>query len=327
MWPLSSRANAYLNVAALLAETMGTYANTLIGVGVFVVSSATVIGPGFGFGFALLATTFLFLVRSGAHFNTSISTAKTLSSWFGLQTRDYFGRASTLYDALFWVLYVGMQMAGAVLAVLTLRYVDKTALLSSTLATVPNGNLAGQNGPAFLLVFLLTLFYNLVYLHVNAPRMGMVVRMVVGPLVIAVAYAGAVIVSIYFGTGSLLNFALDLAVATLVKGESVNTLWISAVAQLVAPIAAVLLFSGGAWMDRICEAKALLGVRDCDHERMSMLGAVMNRVHMARNDPTLALLRPMWTEGGSSAEDTVVLVPATTAGGGDDTAAAINLTL
>jgi hypothetical protein len=290
--PFGSEGNIRFNATALVFEGIGTFFLTLIGLSLYAVADATIIGAGFGFAFAVLAMTFACYLYSGALFNTGITTAKLLTWIPGIHERDYFGEPSLWSDFLFWALYVGVQMGAAVLAVLSLRFVDHTGTLAAALNSHPNGNLNAEAGGAFFLAWLLNTFVCLVHLYVTGPRMSLSLKMSIGPLVIASALGSAVVVSIYFGTGTLLNFAIDLAVARTIKSQGTSALWISAVAQVVGALTAALIYWLMSNADRLREAAAKSGSKDGQHSRVSLASAVLNRVNISRADPLLAMFRP-----------------------------------
>lgn len=299
--PLSNWGSIWLNVGALAGEAVGTYFLTLVGLGVYAVSAATVIGPGFGFAFAVLSLMFVLYVVSGSHFNPGITAAKLVGWLSGLQSRDYFGSGHVVADAVFAALYIGMQMAGAVLAVLSLRFVDHSDMLESVFVSMPNGNLANHAAAAFFLAWLLNTFHIFVFLHVTDFRLGIATKLATGPLVYASALGASIIISVYFGTGTLLNFAVDLAIATTVEDQVTTRLWISVTAQIVGAATAVLLSYGLSYLSRFRELKAVVPA-DPDHSRSNLLSSVMNRVPVKADDPLLPALK-------KTAEDTVMVVP------------------
>lgn len=277
--PISRRGNVLLNIGAVAGELIGTFMLTLIGVGIYAIPgiTTTVIGVGLGFGFATVVLTYLFFIRSGAHFNTGVTFARALAWAPGLHERDYWGAGRLWWDLLFWFLYTGMQLAGAVLAILFLRAVDNSGFISAATFTSPNGNLAGNNGEALLLLWMCNTVLCWVALVLFSPRMGIQIKVLSNQYVMGFTVFGVVLVSVFWGTGSVCNFAVDLALATLIGGNATGTLWISAVAQILGAITAFVIFWAGAWLDRILDVrKHLTGNKHLDHSRVNALSNIIN---------------------------------------------------
>lgn len=266
-----------LNIGAGVGEFIGTYFFVLGGLGVHVATGANPLGTGTGFGFTALFLTYVLLVRSGSLFNTGITLGKALGWVPGLQFRNYFGRATLWKDFVAWFLFTGLQLAAAVLAVLTLRAVDNSGLLSATTVTVPNGNLAGDDGGALLLLWLLNTILVWVHLHVTGPRAGIVIEQLGAPVAMGATYFAVTIVSVYWGTGSTCNFALDLALATLIGTNSANKLWLSAVGQVLGALTALLVVWGGTVLDHILSLKVASGAQNYDHQRINSLAPIIVR--------------------------------------------------
>lgn len=265
------RAHAELNIGAVISELIGTAFLTIAGIGVMVPAFVTVLGTGAGLGLAAFVLTFALMIRSGAHFNTGVTLAKAVTWASGMNFRDYFGRPALYLDLVFGLLYMGVQMAGAVLGVLVLRYADKVGLLTLPINTQPNGNLAGDEGRALFLAFVCNFIFIWVHLVAMGPRFGIVIKTIASPLVIGIAYGGVVILSVYWGTGTVCNFAIDLALATLLSGNSTRFLWISAVAQILGAVAALLVFMASTWLDFRIEHLMHHGVKNMDHVRENSL--------------------------------------------------------
>jgi len=265
------RPHLELNVAACVGEAIGTGFLMVAGIGVLAPAFATVMGAGAGLGLALFVLTFCLWMRSGAHFNPGVTLAKGVAWATGMSYRDYFGRPALLWDGLFVLLYIGFQLAGAVIGALVLRYVDKSGILSLPINTAPNGNLAGDEGRALFFAFVCNFFFIWVHLIALGPRHGAVIKMLGSPLVIGIAYAGAVILSVYWGTGTTCNFALDLALATILPGTTVKFLWISIVAQILGGLAALLVFLGNTWCDFRMQFLMQHGAKNMDHGRENSL--------------------------------------------------------
>jgi len=265
------RAHAELNLGAVISEGIGTAFLTIAGIGVLAPAFATVLGAGAGLGLAVFVLTFCLMVRSGAHFNTGVTLAKGVTWMTGMNFRDYFGRPTLYFDLVWGLLYLGVQMAGAVIGALVLNYLDRTGILSLPINTQPNGNLAGDEGRALFLAFVCNFIFIWVHLVAMGPRFGIVIKAIASPLVIGIAYGGVVILSVYWGAGTVCNFAIDLALATIVSGTSVKSLWISAVAQVLGALAALLVFMGSTWLDFRIEHLMHHGAKNMDHVRENSL--------------------------------------------------------
>ena len=288
--PVSRKGNILLNAGALAGELIGTFFLTTLGVGVLVVPGVTtgVVGAGLGFAFAIAVLTYTFFLRSGAHFNTGVTLARVMAWIPGLHERDYWGAGRLWWDLAFGVLYLGLQLAGAVLAILFLRAVDNSGLIGAATFTSPNGNLANKNGEAFLLLWMLNTILCWVALVVFSPRMGIQIKVLSAPVIMAFTYFGVVVVSYFWGTGSLVNFAIDLALATLIGGNSTGSLWVSAVAQIAGAITAFVVFWAGAWLDRVLDVrKALTGNKHFDHSRINALSGILNFMAVTTKDLAL----------------------------------------
>jgi glycerol uptake facilitator-like aquaporin len=265
------RAHVVLNVAALLGELIGALFLVVAGLGVAAPAFGIVLGVGAGYGLAIFVLSYTMYIRSGAHINPGVTLAK-FGAWIsGLAHRDYFGTPGLLWDAVMGLAYIGMQLAGAVLGVLVLRFVDRSGILAAAVATAPNGNLAGDEGRALFLAFFCNLMFIWVHLTVFGPRTGTVIKLLGGPLVLGITYGGVAIVSVYWGTGTVCNFALDLAFATLLSGTTVKKLWISFVAQLLGALAALLVYAGQSWADANIELLMRHGAKDMGHVRINSL--------------------------------------------------------
>ena len=289
--PVSTKGNVILNAGAVAGELVGTYFLTFLALGVYVIPgiTGTVIGVGLAFGFAALVMTYLFLIRSGSHFNTGVTLARALAWVPGLHERDYWGAGRLWWDFVFWVLYTGAQLTAAVLAVLTLRYVDKSGLLAAATITTPNGNLAGDNARAFFLLWLCNTVLCWAALVIFSPRLGLQLKFITAPIAMGFTYFAVVLISVFWGTGSVCNFAIDMALGTLVAGNSSSRLWISAIAQIVGALTGFLFYWAGAWVDRILDVrKALTGNKHLDHSRINALSTIMNFMAVGAKELAMA---------------------------------------
>jgi glycerol uptake facilitator-like aquaporin len=291
--PVSNGARGALNLGTLVGESVGTFFLTLFGVAVWAAGAPFALASGFGFGFALIPLTWALWIRSGAHFNTGVTLARVAAWTAGLHQRDYFGRATLWWDIVAWFLYTGLQIASAVL----LRQVDHSGFLAALPIGVPNGNLAGKQNDALLLTWVLNTALIWTYLQVMGPRVGPIIKTQTAPYVLGTMYFGVVVASVYWGTGSLCNFAIDLALSTLVPGHSSDKLWISAVMQIAGAATAFALYWFSAWLDRLLERKMESGEPDYDHQKLNAFREVMARFWTADAASAAPLLDPASSDG------------------------------
>lgn len=272
-----SRERTLSNVGAIAAEFFGTMFLAIAALGVAAPAFVVVLGPGVGYGLTVFVLTYVLWIRSGAHFNMGVTLAKVATWMTGLAPRDYFGRAALLWDLVFGLVYIGVQLAGAVVGVLFIAYIDKSGLIAATTKTVPNGNLAGDDGRAIALGFMLNLVFIWVHLSVLGPRANAVIKQLGAPLVLGITYGGAVLIATYWGAGTTCNFAIDLALGTLINANTPKKLWISAVAQIVGAVGAFVLFFAQSYLDRMLELQILHGAKNMDHARANSLRDVFQR--------------------------------------------------
>lgn len=272
-----SRERTVSNVGAMAAEFFGPMFLVIVGLGVAVPSFPVVLGPGAGYGLTAFVLTYVLWIRSGAHFNTGVTLAKVATWMSGVAHRDYFGRGALLWDLVFGFFYIGLQLAGAIIGVLFLKYIDKSGLIAATTSTVPNGNLAGDENRALALGFMLNLVFVWVHLSVLGPRANAVVKQLGAPLVLGLTYGGVVIIAIYWGAGTVCNFAIDLALATMIGPNSPKKLWISAVAQILGAIGGYVMFWAQSYLDRMLELQILHGAKNMDHARVNSIAQVFQR--------------------------------------------------
>ena len=276
-----TRARTLSNVGAIFMELFGPMFLTIVGLGVAVPSFVVVLGPGAGLGLTVFVLTYVGWIRSGAHFNPGVTMAKAATWMTGLTFRDYFGRGLVLFDLVFAILYIGMQLVGAIIGIEFLKYIDKSGLIAATFQTVPNGNLAGDEGRALALAFMLNMIFIWVHLSALGPRSNAVTKQLGAPLVIGLTYGGVVIVSTYWGAGTVCNLALDLALSRFINANTPKKLWISAVGQVLGAIGAFVLYFCQAYLDRMLELQMLHGDKSAaanmDHERANSLRKIFVR--------------------------------------------------
>lgn len=194
-----------------LSELLGTFAVVFCGTGAIVINqqsggAVTHVGIAITFGFIVMAMIYALGDISGAHMNPAVTIAFTIAKRFQLKQ----------------VLpYLVSQLAGAVLASLTLRFLFPT---NDTLgATLP----AGTEIQSFVLEFLLTFFLMLVIINVatGSKEQGMFAGLAIGSTVLLEAmFAGPV-------CGASMNPARSISPA-LISGH-IQHLWI----YIAAPVA------------------------------------------------------------------------------------------
>ena len=194
-----------------IAELLGTFILLFCGTGAVVVDqqfngAVTHIGVAITWGFIVMAMIYALGDISGAHMNPAVTIAFTLAGRFEVKQ----------------VLpYIISQMAGALLASVTLHYLfPANEMLGATLP-------AGSNMQSFVLEFLLTFFLMLVVINVatGSKEQGMFAGLAIGSVVLLEAmFAGPV-------CGASMNPARSMAPA-FISGHTEH-LWI----YIIAPIA------------------------------------------------------------------------------------------
>jgi aquaporin Z len=205
----------------LLAEFLGTYAMIFAGTGAIVIDQVfggmiTHLGVALTWGLIVMVLIYTLGDLSGAHLNPAVS--------IGFHVAGRFPRRE-LFP------YIGAQIAGAIIASLTLRLlIPGNPLLGATLPTGP----ALQS---FLLEFLLTAILMLVIMNVShgAKEKGITAGIAVGATIgLEALFAGPV-------CGASMNPARSLAPA-IVSGH-LEHLWIYLSAPVLGALAGVLLTS------------------------------------------------------------------------------------
>jgi aquaporin NIP len=200
----------------LLAEAVGTFALVFLGTAAVVVNGlyggVTHVGVSLVFGLVVLALIYALGDVSGAHLNPAVTVAFWLAGRF---------RGSTVIP------YVGSQLAGALLASLTVRLLfPEHDTLGSTLP-------AGSAWQSFVLEVLLTGFLMTVILAVStgAKEKGITAGIAVGAVIALEALVGGPV------SGASMNPARSIAPA-VVSGH-VEYLWVYIVAPVLGAAAAV----------------------------------------------------------------------------------------
>lgn len=251
--PFLSFQNIVRNITALFAEGLGAGLLVLIGAG-----CASLAGPtafhaalGYGLGMFILVTVLLFLtgamVTPGAVllklglWMTNLC-PRTYYTHMWLDVRHHHRVKHTHVSYLQYVmdvgmalLFIGFQLGGALLGVLLLKECDLTGLLKASSETKPFGNLAKEDGRAFLLAWVLNSAVLLAYGVTTHLRHKKKFQILLAPKVVGAAVFVGVFVSYTFGVGTVLSFASDLALAIVVP-EARSRLWISAVSQVAAAV-------------------------------------------------------------------------------------------
>jgi aquaporin Z len=194
-----------------IAELLGTFALVFCGTGAVVIDqqsngAVTHVGIAITFGFIVMAMIYALGDISGAHMNPAVTIAFTIARRF------------TVRHVL---PYIASQLAGALLASLTLHYLFPA---NDTLgATFP----AGSAMQSFSLEFLLTFFLMLVIINVatGSKEQGMFAGLAIGSTVLLEAmFAGPI-------SGASMNPARSIAPAII--SQHLEQLWI----YIIAPIA------------------------------------------------------------------------------------------
>ncbi len=199
------------------AELLGTFALVFCGTGAIVINQQTNgavshAGVAITFGFSVMAMIYTLGNISGAHLNPAVTIAFTLAKRFYLKE----------------VLpYIIAQLAGAILASLTLKYLfPANELLGATLP-------AGTELQSFILEFILTFFLMLVIINVatGSKEQGMFAGLAIGSTILLEAmFAGPI-------CGASMNPARSVAPA-LISGH-LEHLWIYIVATIAGAALAI----------------------------------------------------------------------------------------
>ena len=187
-----------------LAELLGTYALVFAGTGAIIINqesngSITHVGIAITFGLVVMSMIYAFGNISGAHINPAVSIAFAISKRFAIKELAP---------------YIISQLAGALLASLTLRFLFPANQLLG--ATLPSGSIF----QSFIMEFILTFFLMLVIINVasGSKEQGMFAGIAIGSVVALEAmFAGPV-------CGASMNPARSMAPA--IVSLHLESLWI-----------------------------------------------------------------------------------------------------
>lgn len=194
-----------------IAESIGTFALVFCGTGAIVIDQQTngIVGHAgiaITFGLIVMSMIYAFGNISGAHLNPAVSIAFTLARRFPVREL---------------VPYIISQVAGALLASITLRYLfPENEFLGSTMPS-------GSEMQSFILEFILTFFLMIVIINVatGSKEQGMFAGLAIGAVVLLEAmFAGPI-------CGASMNPARSLAPA-VISGHLEN-LWVYLTAPVV----------------------------------------------------------------------------------------------
>ena len=187
-----------------LAELLGTFALVFCGTGAIIIDQQTNgavshVGVAITFGLIVMAMIYAFGETSGAHINPAVTIAFALANRFKL--KQVFP-------------YILSQVAGAILASLTLKFLFP---YNNTLGTtIP----AGSDIQSFVLEFILTFFLMLVIINVStgSKEQGMFAGIAIGSIILLEAmFAGPI-------SGASMNPVRSIAPA-MVSGHTEH-LWV-----------------------------------------------------------------------------------------------------
>ena len=206
-----------LNMRKYIAELIGTFALVFCGTGAIVINQEsggliTHAGVAITFGLVVMSMIYALGNVSGAHINPAVSIAFTVAGKFSRKELPA---------------YITSQLAGAVLASLTLKLLfPANELLGGTYP-------AGTNTQSFILELLLTFFLMLVILSVahGSREQGMFAGLAIGGIVALEAmFAGPV-------SGASMNPARSLAPALV--GGHMESAWVYVLAPVSGALIAV----------------------------------------------------------------------------------------
>lgn len=202
-------------VKKALAEVIGTFALVFIGTSAIALDSGNtgLLVIGLAFGLTVMSMAFSVGTVSGAHLNPAVSLAMFINKRLDAKT---FG------------VYVVAQMAGALIASASLKYVLSAAgkEVVSLGETVLSEGVSVAGG--FVIEMLLTFLFVLVIVTVTGRNgNGQMAGLVIGLTLTAMIFMGGSL------TGASLNPARSFGPAILMGGAALSQLWLYVVATLV----------------------------------------------------------------------------------------------
>lgn len=202
-------------VKKALAEVIGTFALVFIGTSAIALDSGNtgLLVIGLAFGLTVMSMAFSVGTVSGAHLNPAVSLAMFINKRLDAKT---FG------------VYVVAQMAGALIASASLKYVLSAAgkEVVSLGETVLSEGVSVAGG--FVIEMLLTFLFVLVIVTVTGRKgNGQMAGLVIGLTLTAMIFMGGSL------TGASLNPARSFGPAILMGGVALSQLWLYVVATLV----------------------------------------------------------------------------------------------
>lgn len=207
--------SGFIMVKKALAEVIGTFALVFIGTSAIALDSGNtgLLVIGLAFGLTVMSMAFSVGTVSGAHLNPAVSLAMFINKRLDAKT---FG------------VYVVAQMAGALIASASLKYVLSAAgkEVVSLGETVLSEGVSVAGG--FVIEMLLTFLFVLVIVTVTGRKgNGQMAGLVIGLTLTAMIFMGGSL------TGASLNPARSFGPAILMGGVALSQLWLYVVATLV----------------------------------------------------------------------------------------------
>jgi hypothetical protein len=335
------------NALVLFGEGLAAGIFVLLGAIATAAPGVAASNAGFGYGFAALILTAVFLKHTGAMITPGAAMLRYLLNMFNLEKKrkhsslgDIFHVADdhhhhaghwhmyihhAISDFVMMLLTIGFQLGGSLLGVLIVKHLDKTAFVKPVTFTAPFGNLLGHNGSTLLALWVLNsivlLVYGVVtcsmwckksikhyikhkysdkakYTEKDGDKMLDMYKVLVkkdfwyrwGPAIAAMfgAFTVCVLVSYTLGTGSVLSFAADLALAVVITKHT-SHLWLSALGQILGALTVALmlaLFWVTVWLHR--HVKHWVAT----HVHKTSMWPFGHHAHSSQDGDTVVLMTP-----------------------------------